>query len=61
MASCTIICSNIISYFVYYGGPPMATAAISATVANREQAIVGINREASRNMLISCLIYTLSC
>jgi hypothetical protein len=37
----------------------MAMDAILATVANREQAIVGIYREASRNKLISCLIFTL--
>jgi hypothetical protein len=33
--------------------------AILATIANRERAIVGIDREASRNKLISRLIFTL--
>jgi hypothetical protein len=37
----------------------MAMDAISATIANLEQAIVGIDREAGRNKLISCLIFTL--
>ncbi len=37
----------------------MAMDAILATIANRDQAIVGIIREASRNKLISCLIFTL--
>jgi hypothetical protein len=37
----------------------MAMDAILATVADREGAIVDINREPSINKLISCLIYTL--
>jgi hypothetical protein len=37
----------------------MAMDAILATIANRERAIVGINREASRNKLIFRLIFTL--
>jgi hypothetical protein len=34
----------------------MALDANLATIANGEQAIVGIDREAGRNELISCLI-----
>jgi hypothetical protein len=37
----------------------MAMDAILATIADGEQAIVGIDREAGRNKLISCLIFTL--
>ncbi len=36
----------------------MAMDAILATIADGEQEIVGIDREASRNKLISCLIFT---
>jgi hypothetical protein len=32
--------------------------AVLATIANGEQAIVDIDREAGRDKLISCLIYT---
>jgi hypothetical protein len=35
----------------------MSMEAILATIADGEQAIVGIDREASRNKLISCLIF----
>jgi hypothetical protein len=34
------------SYFVYYGSPPMATDAILATIVNSGQAIIVINIEA---------------
>jgi hypothetical protein len=37
----------------------MAMDAILTTIADGERAIVGINREAGRNILISLLIFTL--
>jgi hypothetical protein len=37
----------------------MAMDAILATIVDREQGIVGINRDASRNKLISFIIFTL--
>jgi hypothetical protein len=37
----------------------MGMDAILANLSDGEQAIVGIDREASRNKLISCLIFTL--
>jgi hypothetical protein len=37
----------------------MAIDAILATITNGVQAIVDINREAGRNILIPCLIYYL--
>jgi hypothetical protein len=57
--SYTIVCYyNAIRYFVYYGSPLMAMDIILATIANRERAIVDIDREAGRNKLISHIIYT---
>jgi hypothetical protein len=42
---------------VNYGGPPMSMDAILATIVDGGWAIVLIYREASRNKLISPLIY----
>jgi len=49
-ASYSIVFYNVISQFIFYCGPPMATYVILATVANRVQVIVvDIDKEAGRN------------
>jgi hypothetical protein len=46
MAFYTIVHCNVISYFVYYGGPLMAICSVMATVVNGRQAIIVIYKEA---------------
>ena len=44
--SYTIVHYNVISKFVYYGGPPTAMNAVLAIIADGGRAIVVIYREA---------------
>ncbi len=59
MVSYTIVHYNVISLFMYQGTLLTAINAILATVVDWKQAIVDIDKKASRNKLIHHLIYTL--
>jgi hypothetical protein len=43
--SYTIVCYYVFSYFIYYGGPPMASNAVLAIIANGGPGIFVIYRE----------------
>jgi hypothetical protein len=46
----------MVSIFVYYGLPPTAMDAISATIVANGQAQIQLNIEVDKNILISTLI-----